>query len=191
MSSRTSAIHRLVVSNQAVTYNALQLTKTILMPAGAAAAAGTDWPPVTIGDEVTYSINFDQDDQPLTHVSVIDALPVEIAFVRATGDGVYGHYDVRTHSYTWLNPPRSAGRTTCLELSGRVEPNTPAGQTFTNSATLTAYQRPPTTATDGDGGHCGPADLPAAPFGQDRDGWPRRQRPPRRRRRRAHLSHRV
>lgn len=137
----------LVVPNVSVSYNALPLTKTIVMPAAATAKAGADRPSVTIGEEITYALSFDQDDQPLTDVSVVDKLPAEIAFVRATGDGVYGHYDAGTHRYTWLNPPRTTGRTIRLELVGRVEPNTPADRAFTNSATLSAYRRPSTTAT--------------------------------------------
>ncbi len=137
----------LVVPNQSISFNPLHLTKTILTSAGATVPKDTDRPSVTIGEEVVYSIGFARDDQPLTNVSILDMLPAEITFVRATGDGAYGHYDLKTHSYTWSNPPSSGGLTTRLELIGRVEPNTPAGRTITNSATLTALQRPATTAT--------------------------------------------
>ncbi len=137
----------LVVPNQSISFNPLHLTKTILTSGGATVTKGADRPPVTIGEEVVYSIGFDRDDQPLTNVSLVDMLPAEVTFVRATGDGTYGRYDLQTRSYTWLNPPSSGGLTTRLELVGRVEPNTPAGRMITNSATLTALQRPATTAT--------------------------------------------
>jgi uncharacterized repeat protein (TIGR01451 family) len=135
----------LVVPGGPISYNPLRLTKTVTMPAGPQAPTGQDRPQVTIGEELTYSICFDHNDLPLTDVSVIDMLPVEMTFVRATGDGVYGRYDPQTHAYTWLSPPLSGGRTACLELVCRVEPNTPEGRTVTNWATIDTRQTPPTT----------------------------------------------
>ena len=137
----------LVIPSGPVSYNPLRLTKTVKTPAGYNTATGQDLPQVILGAEFTYTICFDHNDLAVTDVSVVDKLPPEVAFVRATGDGVSGKYDRPTHTYTWLNPPRAGGSTTCLELVCRVEPNTPVGRIFANSVTLRTRQTPPTTTT--------------------------------------------
>ena len=133
------------VSDGRTSYNPLRLTKTI-KGAAADAQSGTDLSQVIVGEEVTYSIYFDHNDLPLTNLVLVDKLPAEIAFVRATGDGVYGRYDAQTHSYTWSDPPLSTGFRTCLELVGRLDPNTPVHQLVTNSVTIDCNETPPTTA---------------------------------------------
>jgi uncharacterized repeat protein (TIGR01451 family) len=135
----------LVVPDRPASFNPLRLTKTI-KTTGEDAESDTDVAQVIVGDEVTYSICFDHNDLPLTSIVLVDRLPAEIAFVRATGDGVYGRYDPGTHSYTWSDPPLSAGFTTCLELVGRLDPNTPLHQLVTNSVTIDSNETPPTTA---------------------------------------------
>jgi uncharacterized repeat protein (TIGR01451 family) len=134
----------LAVPSGPVSYNPLRLTK-IIKTASAEPRDGNDLPPVPVDKEFTYVIAFDHNDLPLTDVSLVDTLPAEAAFVRATGDGAYGQYERGTHTYTWSNPPRSAGLPTSLELVCRLEPNIPAGRVFTNSVTLKTRQTPPTT----------------------------------------------
>jgi len=135
----------LTVSDGRTSYNPLRLTKTI-KGAAADAKSGTDLSQVIVGEEVTYSICFDHNNLPLTDIVLVDKLPAEIAFVRATGDGIYGRYDPETHSYMWSDPPASTGATTCLELVGRLDPNTPVHQLVTNSVTIDCNETPPTTA---------------------------------------------
>jgi len=135
----------LVVPSGRASFNPLRLTKTI-KTADEDAKSDTDVAQVIVGEEVTYSICFDHNDLPLTKIVLVDKLPPEIAFVRATGDGVYGRYDPETHTYTWSAPPLSAGFTTCLELVGRLDPNTPVHQLVTNSVTVDSNETPPTTA---------------------------------------------
>ena len=137
----------LVVSEGYTPYNPLRLTKTVKTPAGHEIVADRDLPQVIIGEEFTYSICFDHNDLPLTEVSLTDTLPAEMVFVRATGDGVYGQYDSRTHTYTWSNPPSSKGPTTWLELVCRVDPNVSDGRILTNWATIDARETSPTTAS--------------------------------------------
>lgn len=135
----------LVVPGGPISYNPLHLTKRIKLPAGATTPTGQNPLQVAIGSELTYSICFEPDGLLLTEVTLLDMLPAEVTFVRATGDGTYGHYDARTHSYTWLNPPGSAEATICLELVCRVKADTPVGQVITNAVTLDTRQTPPTT----------------------------------------------
>jgi uncharacterized repeat protein (TIGR01451 family) len=135
----------LVVSDGRTAYNPLRLTKTIKTPAGDA-ASGMGVSEVIVGQEVTYSICFDHNDLPLTSIVLVDQLPAELAFVRATGDGLYGRYDPQAHTYTWSNPPVTRGATSCLELVARLDPNTPVHQLVTNSVTIDSDETPPTTA---------------------------------------------
>jgi uncharacterized repeat protein (TIGR01451 family) len=134
----------LVIPDGHVSFNPLRLTKTVKTSTGDVTST-KDLPQVTVGEELTYSICFDHNDLPLTEVSVVDTLPAELAFVGATGDGTYGHYDSQTHTYTWSNPPLAGGPRQCLDLTCRVDPNTPAGQILTNSVTIDTLQTPPTT----------------------------------------------
>ncbi|MCL5281939.1 MAG: hypothetical protein M1376_18750 [Planctomycetes bacterium] len=135
----------LVVSDGRTTFNPLRLTKTIKTPAGDG-TAGMDVSEVVVGEEVAYSICFDHNDLPLTQIVLVDRLPAELAFVRATGDGLYGRYDPQAHTYTWVDPPLTRGATTCLELVARLDPNTPVHQLVTNSVTIDSNETPPTTA---------------------------------------------
>ena len=65
-----------------------------------------------------------------------------MAFVSATGHGVYGAYDRATHTYKWQNPPLAPGVRTCLELVCRVEPNTPPEQVIQNRVTIDSDKTP-------------------------------------------------
>jgi uncharacterized repeat protein (TIGR01451 family) len=135
----------LVVPDGRAAFNPLRLTKTIKAPAGDD-TSGMDVSEAVVGEEVTYAICFDHDDLPLTDLVVVDKLPAELAFVRATGDGLYGRYDPQAHTYTWSDPPLTRGFSTCLELVARLDPNTPVHQLVTNSVTIDSNETPPTTA---------------------------------------------
>jgi uncharacterized repeat protein (TIGR01451 family) len=103
---------------------------------------------VDVNDVVTYSICFDNDnDAPVTNVSLVDTLPKQVAFIAADGDGVSGQYDPKAHTYTWLYSSLPAGSTTCLELRAQVKEGTPPATTITNLVTIDSDETLPSTAT--------------------------------------------
>lgn len=120
----------------------VRLTKTIKSPAGYDTVGGEKLPQVNVGEEYVYSICFERGILSLTGISVVDRLPPELVFVRATDDGKSGQYDPRTHTYTWTNPSLSGGSITCLELVCRVDPSTRGGRVITNSVTLDTRETP-------------------------------------------------
>jgi uncharacterized repeat protein (TIGR01451 family) len=137
-----------VVPGGHYSYNPLHLTKTVKTSTGEL-TSDTALRRVTVGEELTYTICFDPNDLSLTEVSLVDTLPAELIFVRATGDASYGRYDPQRHVYIWSNPPLAGGFRKCLELVGRVDPNAAADRIITNSVTLRARETTPiTTAVD-------------------------------------------
>ncbi|MEN6578786.1 MAG: hypothetical protein ABFD90_20755 [Phycisphaerales bacterium] len=125
-------------------FNPLHLTKTV--------ASGLGGKPnddglyyIVIGDEVTYSICFEDAGYGLTEVSIVDRLPAELAFVTATGNGTFGRYDDDAHAYTWDNPPMTTGAATRLELVCRLQSGTTPGQIVTNRVTIDSDKTPPST----------------------------------------------
>jgi len=133
-----------VVPGGHISYNPLRLAKTVKTSTGGL-TSDAGFLQVTVGEELTYSICFEHNDLPLTEISVVDALPAQLTFVRATGDASYGQYNAQKRAYVWTNPPLSGGPRMCLELVCRVDPNVPAGQIITNSATIRTRETPPTT----------------------------------------------
>lgn len=124
-------------------YNPLNLTKTIF---GAVEdqVAGVD-----INDTITYTICFDNNDNnfPVTGVSIIDVLPDEVSFVAAGEGKSYGAYDPNTHTFAWSYPLLKSGASACLGLVVRVNPDVPPGTTITNSAIIDSNETPPGTAS--------------------------------------------
>ena len=111
----------------------------------------TAGPEVPIGAEFTYEICFDHDGLNLTDLALVDALAPEVTFVRADGDGTYGHYDPLAHAYTWQDPPLVRPKT-CLRLGVRLKPDVAAGTCVSNSVTIGTAQTPPeTTVVAGNG----------------------------------------
>jgi uncharacterized repeat protein (TIGR01451 family) len=105
---------------------------------------------VGIDDIITYNICFDNSDkdQTVNNVSIVDALPQEVDFVTADGDGVFGLYNPITHTYTWSYPSLPSGASDCLQLVVQVNQNPEHhNANVTNSVTITADQTPPTTAS--------------------------------------------
>ena len=93
------------------------------------------------GDTVTYSIVFDNDnDSPVTNVSVVDQLPDEVTFVSATGDKDYGRYDEHSHTYTWTYKSLPAESTTRETLEVRIKQDTPRDQIIINKVTIKSDQ---------------------------------------------------
>jgi len=93
------------------------------------------------GDMVTYRICFDNDnDTPVTNVTVVDSLPKEVDFVSATGNKDYGSYDSFSHTYTWTYKSIPAESTTCETLVVRVKKDTPRDQIITNRVVINSDQ---------------------------------------------------
>jgi uncharacterized repeat protein (TIGR01451 family) len=135
----------LAIPGKETSYNPLHLVKTVEQ-ASAQPSPGTV-PEVPIGGEFTYDICFDHDGYALTDITLLDTLPLEVEFVRADGDGVFGQYDSQTHTYLWRDPPLSGGPRTCLKLVARVKPEIAPGALVLNSVTIDTAQTPPTTIT--------------------------------------------
>jgi uncharacterized repeat protein (TIGR01451 family) len=76
--------------------NALNLTKSVLgTPEGQLALVGADGP-------MTYTIQFENNNEfPMTNISVVDVLPKEVSFVSIQGNPASGKYDSATHTCTW------------------------------------------------------------------------------------------
>ena len=122
-------------------YKALNLTKIVV----GAVAGETEW--VDVNDLVTYSLCFDNDnDSAVTNVSIVDTLPKQLSFVAADGDGIFGEYDPKLHTYTWSYSSLPPGSSTCLELVARVK-DTPPATTITNTVTIDSDETLPTTAS--------------------------------------------
>lgn len=131
---------------KAVSYSPLNLSKDIV----GAVVNGTPVEKiecVSPGDVIKYRICFDNNDNDyaVTGVSVVDILPTEMSFVTADGNGVYGHYDVNAHTYTWLYPVVLPKVSTCLELVVQANQDAAGDTMLTNSATISSGQTPPTT----------------------------------------------
>ena len=111
--------------------NRFNLSKSVVGAVGEVHKVGS-------GEQVTYRICFDGNDitLPVTNVSVTDFLPQQVSFVKADGDGIIGHYDDNTRTYTWSYPFISPGEVVRLELTAKVNEGTPMGEIITNSATL-------------------------------------------------------
>ncbi len=130
----------LLVSSESFGHNPLNLSKSIAGEIGC----------VDINDIITYDICFDNsdNDQTVNNVSIVDILPEEVDFVTADGDGVFGLYDLNTHTYTWSCPSLQPGASDCLRLVVQVNQDPdPNNATITNSVTITADHTPPTTAS--------------------------------------------
>jgi uncharacterized repeat protein (TIGR01451 family) len=132
-----------VIPGRQVSYNPLRLVKTIDQPSVTPTLGAI--PEVAVGEEVTYEICFDHAEYVLSNITIVDTLPPQVTFVRADGDGAFGQYDPRTHSYTWQDPPLSEGTSTCLRLVATVNADVAAGTPITNSVTIDTAETPPTT----------------------------------------------
>ncbi len=124
-------------------HNALNLTKSIY-GAEEDQVAGVD-----VNDDITYTICFDNNDNdfPVTDVSIVDILPDEVSFVAAGEGKANGAYDPDTHTFTWSYPLLKPGASVCLGLMVRVNPDVTPGTTITNSAIIDSNETPPATSS--------------------------------------------
>jgi len=116
-----------------ITYNPLFLSKSIVE------TSLDEEGKVPIGGTIVYNICFNNksNNYSVTNVKITDTLPNEVSFLTADGDGVFGHYDPATHTYTWSYASLPAGsEDICLKLFVQIDPDTPPGVTITNSATI-------------------------------------------------------
>jgi uncharacterized repeat protein (TIGR01451 family) len=126
-----------------VTNNALNLTKTI--------SGGTDDPiqGVDANEPIFYEIAFDNNGNgfAVTDITVVDYLPDEVTFVSADDGKLSGSYNAHDHTYTWSCPFLRPGEAVSLGLVARVDPKTPTGTLFTNSAVIRSNETPSSMAS--------------------------------------------
>ena len=123
--------------------NALNLTKTI----AGAAEGEVAW--VDADESVTYTINFDNNnnDFPVTGVSVVDFLPDEVQYVGIGNETPSGKYDATEHTYTWTFSSLDPGEAVRLDLNVKVNKDVAPGTTLTNIAMIDSQETPPTMAS--------------------------------------------
>ncbi len=134
----------LVIPNNDITYNPLFLSKSIVE------TSLDEEGKVPIGGTIVYNICFNNksNNYSVTNVKITDTLPNEVSFLTADGDGVFGHYDPATHTYTWSYASLPAGsEDICLKLFVQIDPETPPGVTITNHATIMGNETGTTTAS--------------------------------------------
>ncbi len=97
----------------------------------------------------TYTICFDNNDNnfPVTDVSVVDILPDEVSFVSSDADKAGGRYDPAVHTYTWSYGFLESGADMCLDLVVKVNPGVAPGTTITNTVIVDSSETPPSTAS--------------------------------------------
>lgn len=96
----------------------------------------TGFDKVKPGDTITYTITYDNKDNPTKdaeQVTLLDDLPAETTFVSATGGGVY---DSETHKVNWNigTVPAGAGTQTIV-LKAKVKTGVPSGTVIDNMVT--------------------------------------------------------
>ena len=119
-----------------IEFNSLGLSKRIT--AGTISGDDETVTYVGIGDNVTYEICFDNNDNDyrVEGLMLVDTLPAEVTFVTADGDGVFGSYDADKHTYTWSYPSLLPQASACLNLICQVNADTTAGASITNYVTI-------------------------------------------------------
>jgi uncharacterized repeat protein (TIGR01451 family) len=117
-------------------YKPLHLSKTVV--AGATGGGEATLASAYAGDEVTYRIFFDNRNNPypVEHVRLVDNLPQQATFVRATGNILYGYYEPVTRTYTWSYPQMLPGESNSVDLVVRLNDDVAGGATITNTATI-------------------------------------------------------
>ncbi len=137
----------LAIPGKEIGYNPLNLRKTVIRGATESTTTG-GIPSVHAGDTITYGISFDNNNNfTVTGVSIIDTLPREVTFKTALDDGVNGHYDPKTHTYSWSYPALPPGSSTVLELTVHVNGDVDVGTLITNNVTVNSNETPPTTTS--------------------------------------------
>ena len=99
------------------------------------------------GARITYRICYDNraNTQPVTNVTLVDALPGDVAFV-GIGDR-FGQYDRATHTCTWTFPSVAAGASDCVEMTVQLGNDVPGGAAITNRVTIDSDETTASTAS--------------------------------------------
>jgi uncharacterized repeat protein (TIGR01451 family)/fimbrial isopeptide formation D2 family protein len=132
-----------------ISYNPLNLSKNIIKCAAEECTDSND-ECVAAGDTIIYIICFDNkgNNYNVSNVSIVDSLPEEVSFVTADGDGVFGQYDIATHTYIWSYSSLPAGFPgACLNLVAQVNQGVAPGTMITNSATIDSVETGQATAS--------------------------------------------
>jgi len=135
------------VITKAILYNPLNLSKEVIGDNIEYSSESNIWY-VGVGDTIIYNICFDNINNyyPVNNISIVDTLPKEVSFIKADGDGIYGHYDPNAHTYKWSYPslpPGSPGD--CFTLMVQVKEGTAPDMTITNFVTIDSDETGPTT----------------------------------------------
>jgi len=122
-------------------HNPLNLTKGVLGSANDQVAS------VSADSDVTYTIQFSNDNEfPVTNISVVDKLPKEVSFVSVQKSGTPGKYNSLTHSVSWSFASLEPGEAVYLELKVHVDDDLAKGSTFANTVTIQSNETPTGTA---------------------------------------------
>ncbi len=151
--------------------NRATIRTRIIPPTSVSADAlvrGSDWKPLELskrvvsgaqeengivygnpGDTLSYAISYsnENNDYPVTQVSIVDALPRELTFVSAESATGTAAYDPVNHTYTCTYASLAAGATGRITLTAQIQEDVPLGTVLTNSVVLTANETEPITAT--------------------------------------------
>lgn len=76
----------------------------------------------------------------VTDVMIVDHLPDTVTWIGADLDGIDGHYDATTHTYTWQYPMIAPQESHCLQVTVLVHGNLSPGQQITNRASLQSFE---------------------------------------------------
>jgi fimbrial isopeptide formation D2 family protein/uncharacterized repeat protein (TIGR01451 family) len=130
------------VATEAI-YNPLNLHKVVVSPESSDDSTVLYARP---GEEVAYRIDFDNkdNDHEVGNIVIVDILPRDVEFVRATGDGDFGAYDRETHTYTWTFASLAAGASGSVDIAVRLSENIVAGTVIINEASIKSDQTPKT-----------------------------------------------
>jgi len=120
--------------------NGLNLEKSIIVPETVEGQVTQ----VEAGDTIIYTIEFDNKDNgfPVTDVSVVDHLPKEVTFVRATDDNGTGKYNSKEHTITWSYDSLPSGSVKHLEIEVSVMKDVVLGTIITNIVTIDSVDAP-------------------------------------------------
>jgi uncharacterized repeat protein (TIGR01451 family) len=128
----------IVIPTEAVSYNPLNLSKDDGLGGGT----------ISPGENITYTISFDNVDNPLdaTGVVLVDTLPPEVSFVEASDGGIY---DGGTGKVTWNIGTLLAGASTqSVTLKVTVNPGTPDATVITNNCEIDSNETGPAFASE-------------------------------------------
>ena len=133
----------MTVSADVITYyKALSLSTEVV----GSVIGETEW--VDTNDTYAYKICFGNDNESaVTNILIVDTLPKDVQFESADGDGDFGWYDPKVHTYTWLYPSLSSRSSSCFQIVTRVKPGTVPSTILTNLVTIDSDETMPTTSS--------------------------------------------